>query len=151
MPAVRIAIAAAVVAASLTVAASAGAGSGASAKSAWASRANATCLRWREKAAAAVPKSAGKPSTPAAMYGFMVRSRPIEAGLLRDLKAIGLPRPAGAAKALALLSADIGEIDAGISAHRAGQPQKVVRAFDVWQSDHRSGAAFSALGAKSCA
>jgi hypothetical protein len=85
------------------------------------------------------------------MYGFMLGSRPIEAGLLRDLKAIGLPRPAGAAKALALLAADIREIDAGLAAHRAGNPRKVVRAFDVWQSDHRSGAAFSALGAKSCA
>jgi hypothetical protein len=80
----------------------------------------------------------------------MLKVRPIEAGELRALRAIRAPRPVGAAKALALVSIDISELDAGIAAYRDGNRAKFLRDAEIWQSDRRASRAFAAIGAKSC-
>jgi hypothetical protein len=124
---------------------------GASARnSTWVAKANATCRLWKQKAAEAVGSNPAQPSTPAGMFKFMLKVRPIEAGELRALRAIRLPRPAGAAKALAFGATDLSELDAGIAAYRAGQRAKFLHDVDVWQSDRRASRAFAAIGAKSC-
>jgi hypothetical protein len=130
---------------SLTTAAASGA-----TRSTWVAKANATCRLWKEKAAAVFGSNPTQPSTPAGMFRFMLKVRPIEAGELRALRAIRAPRPVGAAKALALVSIDISELDAGIAAYRDGNRAKFLRDAEIWQSDRRASRAFAAIGAKSC-
>jgi hypothetical protein len=122
--------------------------SGLAATSPWATRANAICASWSAKAKAALGTTA--PKTQSQIYAYMVKARPIEAGLLRDLRAISVPRPAGANRGLAFAAADIREIDSALAAYRAGHKTAFVKDAEIWQSDHRTSDAFAAIGARAC-
>ena len=118
------------------------------ATSPWALKANAVCAAWSAKAKAALGTTA--PNTQARLYAYRVKARPIEVGLLRGLKAISLPRPAGANRVLSLAAADIRELDTALAAYRAGNKAAFSRAARIWSSDHRTGEAFAAIGARAC-
>jgi len=145
IPSPMIRVGVAVIALVLVSAASADA-----AASPWAVKANAVCKVWQQKAAAEFGPNPAEPSTPAAMYRFMQKARPIEAGELNGLKAIRLPRPAGAARALTFAAADLAELDQGLAAYRAGNQTKFLERVIAWQTDHRATRAFKALGAPAC-
>jgi hypothetical protein len=116
----------------------------------WTKHADAVCVAWQKKVAAAFGAHPQQPSTAKGIYEFMVKARPIEAGELNALRRIHDPRPSGAAKALALAAADLRELDAGIAAYRAGDPALFLHDVNVWQSDHRTHRAFLAVGARAC-
>jgi hypothetical protein len=126
------------------------AGTSVAAGSPWVAKANATCRVWTAKAKSEFGPNPSAPSTPAGMFKFMLKARPIEAGELRDLKSIRLQRPAGANNALRFVALDIEEIDTGIAAYRAGNHAKFLRDVGFWQSDHRASHAFKAIGANAC-
>jgi hypothetical protein len=115
----------------------------------WAKRANAVCRSWvpRQKAAFAGLKT---PKTPADAYRFLAIARPLEVGLLRDLRAIA-PAPSAAAKrALAAAAKDVVELDAARAAYRA-DAESFLRLFTRWANDDRATKAFAAAGAVDCA
>ena len=133
--------------ASLVVAAAV-ATAGAAAISPWATKANAVCAGWHKKGEAILAR---QPKTAAQWYAFMVKARPIEAGMLHDLQAIPLTRPAGATRALALVAIDVHEIDVALAAYRSGHASAFTADAGAWITDQRASKAFAAIGAKACA
>jgi hypothetical protein len=115
----------------------------------WARRANAVCRSWvpRQKEAFAGLKV---PRTKADAYRFLLIARPLEAGLVRDLRAITLPRSAADDRALAAAAQDVRELDAARAAYK-GDPSHFLRLFTTWANDDTATAAFKAAGATDCA
>ena len=143
----RVAIALAVGCAALISALAVAASSG----NEWVAKANAACHLWNQKAVAALGPHPAQPSSPAEMFEFMLKIRPIEVGRLAAIEVIASPRPRGASNALALARSDINELDAGIVAYRARNAASFARDANVWLTDERASHAFSVLGAKACA
>jgi hypothetical protein len=125
------------------------AGDAVAAASPWVVKANAVCRVWEKRAPAAVGANPN-PRTPAQMYAFMVKARPFEVGLVKALKNISLPRPPGAAHALALATADVHELDTALAAHRAGSEKIFLSHAFAWLTDQRANKAFRAIGARAC-
>jgi len=120
------------------------------ATSPWAKKANAVCATWAKKAAVTFGANGTQPTTPKQMYTFMVKQRPLEQGLLVDLKKISLPRPPGAAKALSLAAADIRELSTVIQRYGDESNALFKHDFFVWNADSRANSAFAAIGARGC-
>jgi hypothetical protein len=123
----------------------------AAASSGWFTKADAVCTAWHQKAVAAFGANPAQPTTLRGTFEFMLKARRIESGELQALKAITLPRPAAATTALALASADLRELDAGLAAYRDGNRAEFTHDVSVWQADRRASRAFTALGARACA
>jgi hypothetical protein len=125
------------------------AGSAVAATDPWATRANAVCRSWvpRQKAAFAGLKA---PKTKADAYRFLLVARPLEVGLLRDLRAIKVARSPAAERALAAAAHDVVELDAARAAY-TGDTKPFLRLFTRWVTDERATKAFSAAGAADCA
>ena len=121
----------------------------AAATSPWAKRANAVCRSWapRQKAAFTGLKT---PRTKADAFKYLRVARPLEAGLLADLRAIKAIRPAAAEKALAAAANDVRELDAAIAAYRASSTKRFSELFTSWANDNRATKAFDAAGAGDC-
>jgi hypothetical protein len=115
----------------------------------WAKRANAVCRSWapRQKAAFAGLKT---PKTAADAYRFLGIARPLEAGLLRDLRAITVPHTAAATRALAAAANDVVELDKARAAYKA-RAKDFLQLFTRWVNDERATRAFAAAGAVDCA
>jgi hypothetical protein len=124
------------------------AGAASAATSPWVTRANAVCRSWapRERAAFA---GITAPKTRQDAHRFLLVSRPLEAGLLRDLQAIALARPPGAVKALAAAATDLRELDAAEAAY-GGATKTFATLFTRWVNDERATKAFDAIGAHDC-
>jgi hypothetical protein len=124
------------------------AGSSSAAGSGWGSQASKVCRTWEAKAEAAL---ANKPlRTAKQVYAFFLKARPFEAGMIRALEAIRLPRPAGAARALRLAHQDLAELDLAIGVYRKGDQPGFLRAANVYVADRRASNALVAAGARDC-
>jgi hypothetical protein len=123
--------------------------SAAAAADPWAKRANAVCRSWapRQREAFAGLKV---PRTKADAYRFLLIARPLEAGLVRDLRAIKLPRSAADDRALAAAAKDVQRLDAARAAYK-GDSKRFLRLFTSWANDNTATAAFNAAGATDCA
>jgi hypothetical protein len=126
-----------------------GAAAAAAADDLWAKRANAVCRSWapRQKAAFAGLK---RPKTKAETYRFLEIARPLETGLLRDLRAIKASRTAAAKRALAAAANDVVELDAARAAYERNA-KDFLQLFTRWVNDDRATRAFAAAGAADCA
>jgi hypothetical protein len=121
----------------------------AAAADAWAKRADAVCRSWapRQKKAFAGLKV---PRTSADAYRFLLIARPLEAGLVRDLRAITLQRSPADDRALAAAARDVRELDAARAAYKS-DAKRFLRLFATWANDDTASAAFKAAGAADCA
>jgi hypothetical protein len=124
------------------------AASAAAASDPWAKRANQVCRSWvpRQKEAFVGLKT---PRTKADAFKYLSIARPIEAGLLQDLRAIEVARSPAADKAIAAAANDVRELDSARTAYKR-DPKQFLQLFTRWANDDRATKAFKAAGATDC-
>jgi len=114
----------------------------------WAARANQVCRSWAPRQKEAF-QGLKPPRTKADAFKYLSAARPVEAGLLHDLRAIRMPRSAAADKALAAAANDVRELDAARAAYKS-DAKRFAELFTRWANDDRATKAFRAAGATDC-